>query len=219
MLAAGAGNRFGSNKPKQFCELQKNFTVLEKSFETVSRFAQKIILTLPSLEDESHEVVQRIFFKAHENNCELKICAGGETRQASVQNALQLVESEYVFVHDSARCFVNASDVSNLLERTVLCKAAILAAKATDTIKFVNPNLQVKKTLERSSLWAAQTPQAFQTLILKKAFEHAAKIDFTGTDDASLVEALGELVHIVEAQFPNPKITYEQDLLVYKYLY
>ncbi|MFN5539704.1 MAG: 2-C-methyl-D-erythritol 4-phosphate cytidylyltransferase [Candidatus Melainabacteria bacterium] len=234
LLAAGSGQRFNSDTtqefwPKQFWEIKSNYSVIEKSFEAIAPFCVDIVMTIPSLEiiqssissqksfqAKLEEIIFRIQKSAIKHQCKFSICSGGETRQASVSKALELIDSEYLLIHDGARPLVHIDDLEKLIEKTILHKAAILATPITDTIKQAKELNIIDKTISRNMLWAAQTPQAFETKLFRYALSKANEDNFIGTDDASLMENLGSqsdyCVQLVEATKPNPKITYKSDL-------
>lgn len=140
--------------------------------------------------------------------------AGGLTRSESVRHALAAVsDASIVVVHDAARPFAPAD-----LFRACIAEiedgwdAAIAATPVTDTIKEADADGQVQLTLERRHLWAVQTPQAFEAGILRRALEADPEAIATATDDASLVEAIGGRVRIVEAPASNFKVTWPGDL-------
>jgi 2-C-methyl-D-erythritol 4-phosphate cytidylyltransferase len=137
--------------------------------------------------------------------------AGGSARSESVRNALAAVPgAEIVVIHDAARPFVTDELVRECI-RVVEAGAdgAVAAAPMTDTIKEADADGRVVRTLDRSSLWSIQTPQAFRADVLRKALEGDVAV---ATDDASLVEALGGDVRIVESTARNFKITWPEDL-------
>lgn len=140
--------------------------------------------------------------------------AGGATRSESVRHALDSVpEATVVVVHDAARPLVTDDLVrACVAEIEGGWDAAIAAAPVTDTIKEADADGQVRLTLERRHLWAVQTPQAFEAGILRRALDADPESIATATDDASLVEAIGGRVRIVEAPPRNFKITWPDDL-------
>lgn len=217
LLAAGSGKRFGLEIPKQFCEIKKNYTVIEKSFEAISPFCQKIFLMLPPDFEPCKTVLNRLQEKAEQENCNLFFLEGASTRQESVKKGFEQISSDYILIHDGARPLVHRSDLTELLQNTIKFKAAILAIPISDTIKQAQDKF-VQKTVSRDNLWSAQTPQAFDSLIYKRALEIAEKQNFESTDDASLVENSGFPVKIVEALHLNFKITFRRDLEVLKAL-
>jgi len=229
LLAAGRGARFGQEIPKQFVEFEKNLkktTAIEESFKILSLFAKKIILTLPDFSfDEkdlinfSQGIVRKLKLLSNRKKIVLKIITGGKTRLDSVKLASEHLRErgpeKYILIHDAARCFCHFRDLKNLKNAVQKKKAVILAKKATDTIKIANKNLKITKNLKRSQVWHAQTPQAFEINLLKKALRKnlSTKDCETITDDASLFEAIREPVYLLESKYSsNQKLTYKEDL-------
>ena len=140
-----------------------------------------------------------------------RLVPGGAERQQSVFNGLKHVEADIVLVHDGARPFIQEELIHQLTEAASLHAGAIVAVPVKDTIKKVQDR-SVVETVERSSLWAVQTPQAFRVSILYKAHQEAENDQFLGTDDASLLERMGEQVVIIEGDYDNIKITTQEDL-------
>jgi len=146
----------------------------------------------------------------------IKIVSGGETRQESVWKMLCETENNFDFIaiHDGARPLISQEDINLIFEKCIQYPEGLIASeKAKDTIKIIDENGKITKTPQRKKLRLAQTPQIFESVIIKKAYEEAAKSDFTATDDSSLVEKLGKSVQTIETKYPNPKITYNEDLL------
>jgi len=138
------------------------------------------------------------------------ICAGGARRQDSVRRGLQgLPPCEWVIVHDGARPCVEGLTIEQGLEAARRTGAAIAAVPVTDTIKRVDAEQRVTETLDRSLLWAAQTPQVFRRDLLTRA--HSESKDEV-TDDAALVERLGHAVAVYMGSYRNLKVTTAADL-------
>jgi 2-C-methyl-D-erythritol 4-phosphate cytidylyltransferase len=139
---------------------------------------------------------------------------GGEQRSLSVRNALHEVAGEEVLVHDAARPLVTVELAQACLDALDArdLDAAIAAAPVTDTIKEAGADQVVERTLDRSRLWAIQTPQAFRREALERALGQPDEVVAAATDDAALVEALGGSVGIVEAPPENLKVTTPLDL-------
>lgn len=137
---------------------------------------------------------------------------GGKERQDSVYGGVKVLPTDgIVLVHDGARPFIKKETIHELVKAAEKDGAAIAAVPVKDTIKKAE-DLQVTETIERSSLWAVQTPQAFRISVLRKAHEQAAKNEFLGTDDASLVERLPHKVVIIEGDYDNIKLTTPEDV-------
>jgi 2-C-methyl-D-erythritol 4-phosphate cytidylyltransferase len=147
---------------------------------------------------------------------DLMVVAGGETRSQSVAAGLETVDADVVVVHDAARPLVTAELVDAVLADLLDdadCAAVVAAAPVTDTIKQVARGREVDRTLDRSSLWAAQTPQAFRAEALREALA-STELLAQATDDAMLVERIGGKVLLHEAPAENLKVTTPHDLRV-----
>lgn len=145
-----------------------------------------------------------------------QVTAGGSERQYSVLNGIRCAgtEAEIILVHDAARPLISEETILAVIEAAKEHGGAIAAVPAKNTIKLCNDQHQVVETPDRSKLWEVQTPQGFQREILLRANAQAEQDNFLGTDDASLVERLGEPVYIVESDYRNIKITTPEDILI-----
>jgi 2-C-methyl-D-erythritol 4-phosphate cytidylyltransferase len=175
----------------------------EWSADTMREVCDRVVMAVPADLPQSQglsDPVQRV--------------QGGATRSESVRHALHAEpEAAIVVVHDAARPFASADLFrACIAEIEAGWDAAIAAAPVTDTIKEADSDGQVRLTLERRHLWAVQTPQAFEAGILRRALEADPEAIAAATDDASLVEAIGGRVRIVEAPPGNFKITWPEDL-------
>ena len=143
---------------------------------------------------------------------EWDVIAGGERRQDSVRNGLSACAGvDSIAVHDAARPFATIALLQRVWEESRSTGAAIPAVPVADTIKRVSASL-ILETVDRASLWAAQTPQVFAAPILRRAYDEAARSDETVTDDAHLVQRLGVHVRVVPGDSGNFKVTTPQDL-------
>jgi 2-C-methyl-D-erythritol 4-phosphate cytidylyltransferase len=150
-----------------------------------------------------------------------KVVSAGAERQDSVWNGLKAVssKSEIVSIHDGARALVTGDIITRCINVARRSGAAIPASRAKDTIKQAAPlqkghDLQIAGTLDRSTLWAAQTPQTFRTDLIKKAYEPIIHQKVMITDDAAAVERLGHPVSLVECDPLNFKVTTPEDMLL-----
>jgi 2-C-methyl-D-erythritol 4-phosphate cytidylyltransferase len=143
-----------------------------------------------------------------------KVVAGGATRQTSVQNGLSQLgeDTKIVAVHDGARPCVTVELISETVKAAKRYGSGVAAVKITDTVKQVDRGLTVTQTVDRSKLWAVQTPQTFKYEILVKAFGAVRKKKLTVTDEASAVELVVKDVHLVPASLTNIKVTTPDDL-------
>lgn len=143
----------------------------------------------------------------------IRCVEGGSQRQYSIYNGLQSLGGvDLVAVHDAVRPFVKPGQILRCCEVAAEYGGAVLGVPAKDTIKRVDEERFILETPDRRFLWQTQTPQVFQKELLVRAYEQAEQDRFLGTDDASLVERLGEPVKMVEGDRDNFKITYPFDL-------
>jgi 2-C-methyl-D-erythritol 4-phosphate cytidylyltransferase len=208
IVAGGNGSRMNSALPKQFL-LLKNKPVLYYSIHAFLTAYEdmKIILVLP----EEYVAAGQEIIDAWFDYKRIKITVGGRTRFHSVQNGLQLVDEEcIVLVHDAVRCLISASLIHRCYEGALEFGAAIPVVDCKDSVRFVSAH--GNEALERRHIKLVQTPQAFLSTILLPAFNIDYKDKFT--DEATVVEAFGMKVHLVEGEENNIKITQPQDLLL-----
>ncbi|MCI3986478.1 2-C-methyl-D-erythritol 4-phosphate cytidylyltransferase [Bacillus vallismortis] len=210
ILAAGQGKRMKAGRNKLFIELKGAPVIIHtlRVFDS-HRPCEKIILVINEREREDFQQL----LTNYPFQTAIELVAGGDERQHSVYKGLKAVKQEkIVLVHDGARPFIKHEQIDELIAEAVQAGAAILAVPVKDTIKRVQ-DLQVRETIERSSLWAVQTPQAFRLSLLMKAHAEAEHKGFLGTDDASLVEEMeGGSVRVVEGSYTNIKLTTPDDL-------
>ncbi|MBU8710738.1 2-C-methyl-D-erythritol 4-phosphate cytidylyltransferase [Bacillus subtilis] len=208
--AAGQGKRMKAGRNKLFIELKGDPVIIHtlRVFDS-HRQCDKIILVINEQEREHFQQL----LSDYPFQTSIELVAGGDERQHSVYKGLKAVKQEkIVLVHDGARPFIKHEQIDELIAEAEQTGAAILAVPVKDTIKRVQ-DLQVSKTIERSSLWAVQTPQAFRLSLLMKAHAEAERKGFLGTDDASLVEQMeGGSVRVVEGSYTNIKLTTPDDL-------
>ncbi|MEC5189598.1 2-C-methyl-D-erythritol 4-phosphate cytidylyltransferase [Geobacillus thermodenitrificans] len=210
VLAAGQGKRMNAGMNKQFIELGGEPLIVRtlKVFDGDERCNGIVLVVNPTERGQFEQLFERYRIR--------KVVAfadGGQERQHSVYNGLQALRSgEIVLIHDGARPFVRIRHLHELADAAVQYGAAIPAVRVKDTIKKVD-GLFVEQTIDRSSLWAVQTPQAFRLSLIMEAHEEAKKAGYLGTDDASLVERLGRPVKILEGDYRNIKLTTPEDLL------
>jgi 2-C-methyl-D-erythritol 4-phosphate cytidylyltransferase len=141
---------------------------------------------------------------------DVRVVLGGDERQRSVRNGLEVVDTPKVVVHDAARPFATPALVRDVVGALRGAHGAAPAVPVADTLKEVRDG-RVIRTVERSSLWAVQTPQAFQTDALKTVHDKARVDGFVATDDAQLIERYGGVMRIVEGARDNIKLTYAED--------
>lgn len=143
-----------------------------------------------------------------------KVIAGGTKRQVSVSNGLAQLSDDVkiVAVHDGGRPCITTELISETIKAAQRYGSGVAAVKITDTVKYVEKGITVSKTVDRSKLWAVQTPQAFKRELLVKAFELVKRKGLMITDEASAVERVCKNVRLVPAMLSNVKITTPDDL-------
>jgi 2-C-methyl-D-erythritol 4-phosphate cytidylyltransferase len=196
--AGGSGERLGADRPKAFVVCAGR-PLIEWSLDVLGSVCDRVIVAAPPGYDEGPDRVR-----------------GGESRSASVRNALAAApEAEIAIVHDAARPLVKRELVERCLEAVGPgIDGAIAAIPMTDTVKEVATDGRVLRTLDRSSLWAVQTPQVFKADILRRALERDASALAAATDDAWLVDDVGGVITVVESYPENLKVTRESDLRI-----
>ena len=206
IVAGGSGTRMGSNLPKQFM-LLKDKPVL---YYTLKSFLEsyndlQVILVLPvDYTDMGQEVIDAYFDKDR-----IRITAGGDTRFQSVKNGLALIEGEgIIFVHDGVRCLVSSALIYRCYEQAVETGTAIPAVVSRDSIRLINE--EGNDAYDRNKVMLVQTPQTFHSKIILPAFQIDYKDKFT--DEATVAEAYGIKVSLVEGDENNIKITRPLDL-------
>ena len=209
IVAAGRGARFG--RPKQLVEVAGRPLVAWSiaAFGAIREIDDLVIATEP----EHVEGMQRLA-STWAQRLSTRVIAGGATRQASVRAALAAVPAHCaaVFVHDGARPLVQVEDVRGGMELVEDGVASLLATPVVDTVKVVaQGGRAVERTLDRSELWAAQTPQFATLADLRRAHEAAERDGVEATDDAALLERIGVLVLVVPASGENFKVTLRGD--------
>lgn len=208
IVAGGIGTRMGSSLPKQFM-LLKSKPVLYYTLKTFLDAYDdlQVILVLPAeYMAIGQEIVNGYFDKSR-----VHITTGGDTRFQSVKNGLSLVEKEsIIFVHDAVRCLLSTNLIHRCYDQAIKTGTAIPAIASKDSIRLVTEG--TSDPLERNNVMLVQTPQTFQSKILLPAYEVHYKDEFT--DEATVVEASGVKVSLVEGEENNIKITRPVDLLI-----
>lgn len=204
VLAAGRSTRMGGGENKQFLGIRGK-PLLEYSLAAFEQVVDEIIVVRRPDYAERAERIAGKFKKV------AGFADGGVERQHSVWNGLQKVTGDIVAVHDGARPLVTPA----LIEATIASARAhgtgIAATKIVDTIKEATDRV-VDRTVDRTKLWAVQTPQTVRTDLLREAYGLVLKKNIIVTDEAAAVELLGQPVHLVETPFLNLKITTPSDL-------
>jgi len=207
IVAGGSGSRMKYNIPKQFI-LINDRPVLMHTFDSFINYDSQIeyILVLPPDQLTLWKSLCDIYQFKHE----YKIALGGATRFHSVKNGLDLISGEgIVFIHDGVRPMVSKQTLQNCYETAVAKGNALPVIPVSESVRVVEGN--ENRAVDRAKYFLVQTPQTFQTRLIQKAFRQATSSSFT--DDASVLESMGETIHLVEGNRENIKITYPEDLV------
>ena len=212
--AGGAGKRLKSHVAKQYLLLNRLPVLLHtlKVFQK-SKVIDNIILAVP--QDDLVSIRHELIDKYRLTKVTI-IVAGGKERQDSVRNSLLAINDkcDIVVIHDGVRPFVTQDLIKQIVAAAKTGGAAVAGVKAKDTIKETKKDNMIAATIPRQNLWLTQTPQAFKFELLKEAYKSAYDEKFYGTDDASLVERIGEKVKMIEGSYENIKITTSEDLII-----
>ena len=208
IVAGGAGLRMGSLLPKQFLLIHSwpivwyTMQVFLKSYKDL-----QIILVLP---EEYFDTGRAICDEMNPHFPVLTII-GGETRFQSVQKGLSLVqEPSVVFIHDAVRCLLSVSLIHHCYEEAVQFGSAIPCIESRDSVRILTDTGH--SSVKRTNIKLVQTPQTFQSELILRAYQSPYQESFT--DDASVLEAAGHAVHLVEGEVNNIKITTPLDLAI-----
>jgi len=206
IVAGGSGSRMGAEIPKQFIELNGK-PILMHTLENLKAMddSMELILVLPKNEMDTWE---KLCYK-HSWSVPHKLANGGATRFLSVKSGLDLVETGGVIgVHDGVRPFASQKVVDACFAVANSSGAAIPVVPIVQSLRKLNN--EHSEAVDRNGYCAVQTPQCFQTSVLKKAFESADRTNYS--DDATVVEENGQTIHLIEGNTENIKITSPIDL-------
>lgn len=211
LLAAGTGARLRSKIPKALLKLNGKPLFMHSLLKFKKmKFLNQIVLVVPS----GYEIRFRKNLVRYKINNKIMIITGGIKRVDSVYNGLSIIKPcDFVFIHDSARPFINEFLISELYRGVKKYKAIVPALPLTSALKYCRRGF-VEKTLNRKNLYEIQTPQAFSFRVIKKAFDFYNKSNLKEEiwDDSYLVEILDKKVKVIAGDRFNIKITYAQDL-------
>ncbi len=217
--AGGLGKRMGGNIPKQLMVLGGK-PVYRYSLETFLSMDEiaEVVMAVPA--DWKDHFEKEIFSDnaSDEIRAKMKIVVGGAERWQSVENGVNALTSdaEFVLVHDVARPFISKEIILDVCKTLVEKGSCLVAKPAVDTIKIAKDGC-VQQTIDRNTVWMAQTPQAASVALLKKLYGRIAAepLNFTPTDEASILEYFGESVYIVKGNNLNDKLTTPEDFEIF----
>lgn len=210
ILAAGSGKRAEGAIPKQFVIIDGIPVVIRTlmAFEECELIDEIIVICAEGDDGFYGEYIEKYSLKKVSG-----IVCGGDCRAESAKRGVMHTgnRTEFVAIHDAARCAIDPRQISAVVSAAYDCKAAIAAVKITDTVKTADDEGFISGTVDRATVWRAQTPQVFSKELYIKALEKRKLIDSSLTDDASLVEAVWKRIRLVDCGESNMKITYPRD--------
>lgn len=209
IAAAGQGRRMNNSIFKQFLTIE-NKPIIAYTLEKFCQCTSIDCITIVIPEDQD-QVVQYII-KKYQLTKVRNIVVGGATRQKSVFEALKTLDSSIstVVIHDAVRPLISLQLIDNVIKRGIETGAAVVAVPVQESLKKCSNN-EIIYSLNRDSVWLAQTPQVFEKKLILRAHEQAVLKNISATDDAELVEYLGYPIHIVAGEITNIKITTQSD--------
>lgn len=213
IVAGGSGTRMNSEIPKQFLELAGK-PLLMRTMERFVEFDREmgLVLVLP----EAYMRYWKGLCKQHRFDISHQLVAGGKSRFQSVKSGLALLPNEgLVFIHDGVRPFVSLQTIRNCEETATEYGNAVPVMPLTESLRFLSG--QISRHVERAQYVLVQTPQTFQLSTIQRAYQIPEANKFT--DDASVCEAMGEQIRLVEGNAENIKITRPLDFQIAKFLF
>ncbi len=211
IVAAGRGTRMGPGTDKLFLEVAGAPVVVHtwRRFDSVAAIDDLVLVVREGMQDAFVELAALHGFRKP-----FRFVAGGAERQDSVWNGLVALDprAEVVAIQDGARPCTDAGLIERCLATARARGAAVAAQRAVDTIKETDGGTQIGRHLDRSRLWAVQTPQCFRVDVIRRALEAVRSAGRQVTDDTAACELIGQPVELVDSAAPNPKVTAPSDL-------
>jgi 2-C-methyl-D-erythritol 4-phosphate cytidylyltransferase len=211
IVAAGKGTRMGANVDKLWLEVAGRPVVAHtwQLFNDVPNVDEIVLVVRDGMQAHFKELAERFNFK--KTFC---LAVGGVERQDSVWNGLAAVsiQCEIVIIQDAARPCTSAELIAATITAARETGAAVAAQPVTDTLKETADGKVISRTVDRSKLWAVQTPQTFRLEVIRNAIASARKRGLVLTDDTAACELVGQSVRLVKSTTPNPKVTVSADL-------
>lgn len=212
IVAGGSGTRMGKSLKKQYLPVA-GLPLMGHALQVLDR-AQEVDSLILSVPNEDMHFIEKEILTRLSLKKEIRLVAGGKTRQESVVSGLRALDSSasYVLVHDAVRPFLNQDQITRLVLAAKSHGAASLALPVTDTLRRKIGDGK-SEALSRENVFSMQTPQVFRADLLIRAHERASALGILGTDDAGLVADMGEPLVLVEGSRMNIKITEPDDLV------
>jgi 2-C-methyl-D-erythritol 4-phosphate cytidylyltransferase len=211
IVAAGLGTRMGPQVDKLFLELDGCPIVAHtwRRFEEAECIDELVLVVREGMQAAFAALAEQYKFKKS-----FRLVAGGKERQDSVWNGLEALspQSEIVAIQDAARPCTSPALIAATVAAAGEMGAAVAAQAVTDTIKESHDGKLIERTLDRSRLWAVQTPQTFRVQTIRRALSEVRRKGLLVTDDTAACELIGQPVHLVVSTQPNPKVTRPEDL-------
>lgn len=214
ILAAGQGRRMNAKIAKQYIAIKEKPILCYsiEAFEASKVDCIIIVVAKNEIDSCMDNIVKKYKYKKI-----IKLIEGGKERFDSVYKALNIVKTKHIMIHDGARPFIKSQAIDYMINYLKEKGPCIYGVLSTDTLKEVDNDNKIKNTLIRDKIWAAQTPQSFETCLLKSAYNawFDDKNKIIATDDSSIYESyIKERVKILEGDYSNIKITTQKDLYV-----
>lgn len=211
IVAAGRGTRMGPNIDKLFLEVCGAPVVAHtwERFDEAECIDEIVLVVRDGLQADFQELAEKL-----ELEKPFRFAVGGKERQDSVWNGLQALTAgtEIVAIQDAARPCTSAELIEATVDAARQMGAAVAAQRVTDTIKQSDDGQIIARHLDRSRLWAVQTPQTFRVEVIRKALAAVRDKGLLVTDDTAACELIGQPVRLIESAKPNPKVTVPADL-------
>ncbi|MBL9126460.1 MAG: 2-C-methyl-D-erythritol 4-phosphate cytidylyltransferase [Verrucomicrobiales bacterium] len=211
IVAAGLGKRFGPDADKLFLEVAGRPVVGHtwSRFDRTPVVDEVVVVVRAGMEPAFRDIAATLGLGKP-----WRLVVGGSERQDSVRNGVDAVASgaEVVAIQDGARPCTPVEVIEAVVAAARETGAAVAAQRVTDTIKESGDGRTIDRTVDRSRLWAVQTPQAFRVEVIRRALDEVRTRGLLVTDDTAACECIGQAVRLVESRLPNPKVTYPGDL-------
>lgn len=211
IVAAGKGTRMGGSTDKLFLSACGEPVIAHtwRRFDQSPSIDEVVLVIREDRESEFRAVADRIGLTTP-----YQFVWGGAERQDSVWNGIVATDpaSDLVVVHDGARPCVTEGIIASCLEVASRVGASVAGHRVADTLKSATSDQRIDRNVDRSRLWAVQTPQVFRRDIILKAMRHVRDQGLQVTDDTAACESIGQSVALVESESPNPKVTVKADL-------
>jgi len=211
IVAAGKGTRMGANVDKLWLEVAGRPVVAHtwRQLDDATDVDEIILVVRDGMQSHFTELANRFNFQKS-----FRLVVGGAERQDSVWNGLEAVspKTEIVAIQDAARPCTSAELITATIAAARETGAAVAAQPVTDTLKETADGKVISRTVDRSKLWAVQTPQTFRLEVIRKAVAAARGKNLLLTDDTAACELIGQRVRLVKSTTPNPKVTVPADL-------